>query len=200
MNSRRFRPTPLAGGPFTSLGYVSMSSYAVFRGFSCPFQLNKNLAERVGFIFCGKIHLWLQLCRRHAAKTRLSNPRLTHCSINGGTGGIRTHAPFRTNGFQDRLVMTASIPFRVLPDKQDLLYSIRRLMSTLFCEYLKRNCPELLLRANGVYPFSFFPPFLFPEAGKREVLPDEQRTLDEHAVGREQRVLLVLSLISGRRS
>ena len=27
-----------------------------------------------------------------------------------GEGGIRTHAPFRTNGFQDRLVMTASIP------------------------------------------------------------------------------------------
>ena len=30
-----------------------------------------------------------------------------------GEGGIRTHAPFRTNGFQDRLVMTASIPLRV---------------------------------------------------------------------------------------
>ena len=29
-----------------------------------------------------------------------------------GEGGIRTHAPFRTNGFQDRLVMTASIPLR----------------------------------------------------------------------------------------
>ena len=27
-----------------------------------------------------------------------------------GEGGIRTHAPFRTNGFQDRLVMTTSIP------------------------------------------------------------------------------------------
>ncbi len=26
-----------------------------------------------------------------------------------GESGIRTHAPFRTNGFQDRLVMTASI-------------------------------------------------------------------------------------------
>ena len=25
-------------------------------------------------------------------------------------GGIRTHAPLRTNGFQDRLVMTTSIP------------------------------------------------------------------------------------------
>ena len=29
-----------------------------------------------------------------------------------GESGIRTHAPFRTNGFQDRLVMTASIPLR----------------------------------------------------------------------------------------
>ena len=31
-----------------------------------------------------------------------------------GEGGIRTHAPFRTNGFQDRLVMTTSIPLHVL--------------------------------------------------------------------------------------
>ena len=31
-----------------------------------------------------------------------------------GEGGIRTHAPLRTNGFQDRLVMTTSIPLRVL--------------------------------------------------------------------------------------
>ena len=31
-----------------------------------------------------------------------------------GEGGIRTHAPFRTNGFQDRLVMTASIPLQTV--------------------------------------------------------------------------------------
>ena len=31
-----------------------------------------------------------------------------------GEDGIRTHAPFRTNGFQDRLVMTASIPLHKL--------------------------------------------------------------------------------------
>jgi hypothetical protein len=30
-----------------------------------------------------------------------------------GEDGIRTHAPRRTNGFQDRLVMTASIPLRM---------------------------------------------------------------------------------------
>ena len=32
--------------------------------------------------------------------------------ISSGEGGIRTHAPLRTNGFQDRLVMTTSIPLR----------------------------------------------------------------------------------------
>ena len=32
-----------------------------------------------------------------------------------GEGGIRTHAPFRTNGFQDRLVMTTSIPLHSTP-------------------------------------------------------------------------------------
>ena len=30
-----------------------------------------------------------------------------------GEGGIRTHVPLRTNGFQDRLVMTSSIPLRM---------------------------------------------------------------------------------------
>ena len=30
-----------------------------------------------------------------------------------GVDGIRTHAPVKANGFQDRLVMTASIPLRI---------------------------------------------------------------------------------------
>ena len=34
-------------------------------------------------------------------------------SLGSGEGGIRTHAPSRTNGFQDRLVMTTSIPLRI---------------------------------------------------------------------------------------
>ena len=33
--------------------------------------------------------------------------------IPNGEGGIRTHVPLRTNGFQDRLVMTTSIPLHV---------------------------------------------------------------------------------------
>ena len=38
--------------------------------------------------------------------------QLGYFSIKNGEGGIRTHAPFRTNGFQDRLVMTTSIPLQ----------------------------------------------------------------------------------------
>ena len=39
---------------------------------------------------------------------------ITHTTIRciNGEGGIRTHAPLRTNGFQDRLVMTTSIPLQ----------------------------------------------------------------------------------------
>ena len=40
--------------------------------------------------------------------------QLGYFSIKNGEGGIRTHAPFRTNGFQDRLVMTTSIPLRLV--------------------------------------------------------------------------------------
>ena len=35
-------------------------------------------------------------------------------SFFNGEGGIRTHAPLRTNGFQDRLVMTTSIPLHIM--------------------------------------------------------------------------------------
>ena len=35
-------------------------------------------------------------------------------SFSNAEGGIRTHAPSRTNGFQDRLVMTTSIPLHNL--------------------------------------------------------------------------------------
>ena len=41
-----------------------------------------------------------------------TNLRLVRFFFGGGSG-IRTHAPFRTNGFQDRLVMTTSISLRV---------------------------------------------------------------------------------------
>ena len=97
----------------------------------------------------------------------------THSPVNfGGAGGIRTHAPFRTNGFQDRLVMTTSIPLRILPDKQEILYPIERDLSI---------------------PFQFLFPFRLLEASQSEIIPHQQRPFDQHAVSREQRKLLVLA-------
>ena len=43
-----------------------------------------------------------------------------------GEDGIRTHVPLRTNGFQDRLVMTTSIPLHVSHLNQCEIYSIIR--------------------------------------------------------------------------
>ena len=56
-------------------------------------------------------------CELRSGKSEfVSNPKLKKINSSvelfiffGAEGGIRTHAPFRTNGFQDRLVMTASI-------------------------------------------------------------------------------------------
>ena len=42
-----------------------------------------------------------------------TSPKCLNLFYNNGEGGIRTHAPFRTNGFQDRLVMTTSIPLHI---------------------------------------------------------------------------------------
>ncbi len=46
--------------------------------------------------------------------TSAENNILIFLWING-KDGIRTHVPLRTNGFQDRLVMTTSIPFHIAP-------------------------------------------------------------------------------------
>ena len=37
--------------------------------------------------------------------------------LSSGENGIRTHAPLRTNGFQDRLVMTTSISLQTAGDR-----------------------------------------------------------------------------------
>ena len=52
-------------------------------------------------------------------KYKIRNANLFHSLFafrqkENGEGGIRTHVPLRTNGFQDRLVMTTSIPLRTI--------------------------------------------------------------------------------------
>ena len=63
-----------------------------------------------------------------------------------GESGIRTHAPFRTNGFQDRLVMTTSISLRMcvlnlcrlrcLPDDKSYFNKKEEYCQHIFTQFL----------------------------------------------------------------
>ena len=56
--------------------------------------------------------------------------------VPSGESGIRTHAPFRTNGFQDRLVMTTSISlqtcFSILQGQKHFVKSFFDFFKSLF--------------------------------------------------------------------
>ena len=80
---------PFQGSPFGQLGYFSKLPYAIASFFQKRFIL-----YRVVFYLSRTFLLFKSFL----------------FSSNSGESGIRTHAPLRTNGFQDRLVMTTSIP------------------------------------------------------------------------------------------
>ena len=65
-----------------------------------------------------------------------------------GEGGIRTHAPLRTNGFQDRLVMTTSIPLRNCL----IIYRTKRIMSSIYFYFFKK----ILYPGKLLYLSAFF--------------------------------------------
>ncbi len=65
----------------------------------CPFSLLGTSAEK-----------WLMIICRFT----LLKPLIYQVVSISGEDGIRTHAPVKTNGFQDRPVMTASVPLRVM--------------------------------------------------------------------------------------
>ena len=56
-----------------------------------------------------------------------------NCTLVSGEDGIRTHVPLRTNGFQDRLVMTTSIPLRASHSNQCRSYFT---IHIVFCQQL----------------------------------------------------------------
>ena len=80
--------------------------------------------------------------------------QLGYFSIKNGEGGIRTHAPLRTNGFQDRLVMTTSIPLQAI--YVYVFFSTNKIISFLH------------LRVNSFFQISS----LF--SGLQNTLPHEQ--------------------------
>ncbi len=84
---------PFQGSPFGQLGYFS----------KLPYLFYLVLAETT----IGIISYLFSFVKRFFDLFFKSFFHSTN-----GEGGIRTHAPLRTNGFQDRLVMTTSIPLQ----------------------------------------------------------------------------------------
>ena len=80
---------PFQGSPFGQLGYFSKLPYAIASHF-----FRSVLYYIALFFVCQELFSFIFI-------------------LNSGESGIRTHAPLRTNGFQDRLVMTTSISLRI---------------------------------------------------------------------------------------
>ena len=85
---------PFQGSPFGQLGYFSKSPYAI----ASFFFRSVLYYYRVAF---------------YLSRTFLTFQKIFYSLLSGGESGIRTHAPLRTNGFQDRLVMTTSISLHI---------------------------------------------------------------------------------------
>ena len=92
---------PFQGSPFGQLGYFSKLPYSLS---SSDIYLCRSQRQVILYLVC----------------FMLSSTFLTFFQkvfilyLTSGESGIRTHAPLRTNGFQDRLVMTTSISLHIM--------------------------------------------------------------------------------------
>ena len=69
---------------------------------------------------------------RYAPKTYYKSMKL-NINVNGGGGGIRTHVGFHPNGFQDRPVMTASVPLQKIGDPSAIRTRDTLIKSQVLC-------------------------------------------------------------------
>ena len=107
---------PFQGSPFGQLGYFSKLPYAI-----ASYFFRSVLYYIALFFVCQELFSFIFI-------------------LNSGESGIRTHAPLRTNGFQDRLVMTTSISLHMhfsvfdvsLPDARCILSSNLFTVNTIF--------------------------------------------------------------------
>ena len=74
---------------------------------------------------------------------------------NNGEGGIRTHVPLRTNGFQDRLVMTTSIPLLIHLFSEEVVFLSASEILSLSFEYVNTFFEIFLYFFQLVFPIVF---------------------------------------------
>ena len=68
-----------------------------------------------------------------------------------GESGIRTHAPFRTNGFQDRLVMTTSISLQAFSQTCFIILFDKSLFVNHFFQVFSHFCMSHFVEEYMVY-------------------------------------------------
>ena len=90
---------PFQGSPFGQLGYFSKLPYLLS---SSDIYLCRSQRQVILYLVCFML-----------SSTFLTFLKVFILYLTSGESGIRTHAPLRTNGFQDRLVMTTSISLRI---------------------------------------------------------------------------------------
>ena len=88
---------PFQGSPFGQLGYFSKLPYLLS---SSDIYLCRSQRQVILYLVCFML-----------SSTFL---KVFILYLASGESGIRTHAPLRTNGFQDRLVMTTSISLHIM--------------------------------------------------------------------------------------
>ena len=105
---------PFQGSPFGQLGYFSKLPYAI----ALVYFFTRSVLYYIAlFFFCQELF-------RLFSKSFLF--------LTSGESGIRTHAPLRTNGFQDRLVMTTSISLHFSASCFPALQKARIILSLTF--------------------------------------------------------------------
>ena len=91
---------PFQGSPFGQLGYFSKLPYLLS---SSDIHLCRSQRQVILYLVCFIL-----------SSTFLTFLKVFILYLTSGESGIRTHAPLRTNGFQDRLVMTTSISLHIM--------------------------------------------------------------------------------------
>lgn len=100
----------------------------------------------VTILLCSPVRIPLSDINKKAGITNL---QMFVFPASGGEDGIRTHVRLPSNGFQDRLVVTASIPLRIV--KKCVAVFVRR--AKWFCFAAFGRQPEMRLRnLYGIMP------------------------------------------------
>ena len=101
---------PFQGSPFGQLGYFSKRPRFVICIPQITISHFRALYQVLTFLSKSSVHYIALSIYLSSTFFKFFN----FLNLTSGESGIRTHAPLRTNGFQDRLVMTTSISLHML--------------------------------------------------------------------------------------